>query len=99
MQAAHLWGDPETGPAAFLVRFPEGFSEPWHSHSSTYRAVLVKGEFQNRSKDDTDSDAVLQPGSYVVQPGGAVHREVNAGKGDMVAVVVFDGPVDFNPAD
>jgi len=95
VQAALLWGDPETGPAAVMVRFPEGFAEPWHSHSSTYRAVLIKGEFQTRSKDSSDSDAIHGPGAYMVQPGGAVHSEVNAGKGEMVALVYFEGPVDF----
>jgi len=97
VDAALLWGNPETGPAAVMVRFPEGFQEPWHSHSSTYHAVLIKGEFQTRSKeagDVTDSD-VYGPGSYAIQPGGAVHAEVNAGSGEMVALVYFDGPVDF----
>ena len=99
VQAALLWGNPETGPAAVLVRFPEGFSEPFHSHSSTYHAVLVKGEFCSRSKDDPEPKKVYGPGSYAVQPGGEVHAEVNAGKGELVALVYFDGPVDFMPAD
>ena len=99
VQAALLWGNPETGPAAVLVRFPEGFREPFHRHSSTYRAILVKGEFQSRARDDADSETVYGPGSYVVQPGGAVHAEVNAGAGEMVAFVYFDGPVDFELAE
>ena len=45
VEAALLWGDPGTGPVAFLVRMPEGCSEPWHSHTSTYRAVLIEGQF------------------------------------------------------
>ena len=98
-EAALLWGDPATGPAALLVRFPEGYAEPWHSHSATYRAVLIKGEFQTRSKDGTDSTRVFGPGAYVVQPGGATHSEVNAGPGEMVALVYFEGPVDFVPSD
>jgi anti-sigma factor ChrR (cupin superfamily) len=96
VKAAVLWGDPATGPAAVLVRFPEGYAEPWHSHSSTYRAVLVKGEFQTRSKDkDVTSGEVYGPGAFMVQPGGAVHSEVNAGKGELIALVYFEGPVDF----
>lgn len=95
VEAALLWGNPETGPAAVMVRFPEGFREPWHSHSSTYHAVLVKGEFQSRSRDETDSEKVFGPGAYVVQPGGAAHAEVNAGNGELVALVYFDGPIDF----
>jgi len=94
-EAALLWGDPVAGPAALLVRFPEGYAEPWHSHSSSYRAVLVKGEFQSRSRDSSDSTKVYGPGACMVQPGGAVHSEVNAGKGDLLALVYFEGPVDF----
>jgi len=97
-EAALLWGDPATGPCALMVRFPEGYAEPWHSHSSTYRAVLVKGQFQSRSQDATDSTTVYGPGACMVQPGGVVHSEVNAGKGRMVALVYFEGPVDFVPA-
>ncbi|MGD8358962.1 MAG: DUF4437 domain-containing protein [Lysobacterales bacterium] len=94
-QAALLWGDPATGPAALLVRFPEGYSEPWHAHSATYRAVLVKGEFQSRARDATDSETVYGPGAFMVQPGGVEHSEVNAGRGDLLALVYFEGPVDF----
>jgi quercetin dioxygenase-like cupin family protein len=95
VEVAMLWGNPETGPAAVMVRFPEGYEEPWHSHSSTYHSVLVKGRFQSRSRDDSDSQTIFDPGSYAVQPGGVVHREINAGKGDLVALVYFEGPIDF----
>jgi quercetin dioxygenase-like cupin family protein len=79
-----------------MVRFPEGYQEPWHSHTTTYHSVLVKGEFQTKSKDgDVEVSIVCGPGSYAVQPGGAVHSEVNAGAGELVALVYFDGPVDF----
>ena len=94
VNVALLWGDPETGPAAIMVRFPEGYEEPWHSHSSTYHAVLVKGSFQTKSQDGEVSK-VCGPGSYIVQPGGEVHSEVNAGSGELVALVYLDGPVDF----
>ncbi|MGW8184142.1 MAG: cupin domain-containing protein [Burkholderiales bacterium] len=96
VEAALLWGDPATGPAAFLVRMPKGYSEPWHSHTSTYRAVLLEGQFQSRGKDAaTDFSDVYRPGSYVVQPGGQIHSEVNAGDGPLLAVVFFEGPADF----
>ena len=96
VEIAVLWGDPATGPAAVMVRFPEGYSEPWHSHTSTYRALLIKGGFQTRSKDNGDTSTdVYGPGAYMVQPGGAVHSEVNAGQGELVALVYFEGPVDF----
>ena len=101
VEIAVLWGNPETGPVAVMVRFPEGYKEPWHNHTSTYNSVLIKGEFQTRTKingEETISE-VYGPGSYAVQPGGEAHAEVNAGKGELVALVHFDGPVDFNLED
>lgn len=96
VEAALLWGDPAVGPAAVLVRFPAGYAEPWHSHSSTYHAVLIKGEFRTRTKvNGATATEVFGPGAYAVQPGGDVHSEVNAGNGELVALVYFDGPVDF----
>jgi quercetin dioxygenase-like cupin family protein len=100
VEAALLWGDPAKGPAAVMVRFPEGYSEPWHSHSSTYHAVLIKGEFKSKTKEDSSATKpAYLPGAYTVQPGGDVHAAVNAGKGELVALVYFDGPVDFNLAE
>jgi quercetin dioxygenase-like cupin family protein len=99
VSAALLWGNPEVGPAAVLVRFPEGFEEPFHSHSSTYHSVLVKGEFLSRDRDNPDNTRSYGPGSYAVQPGGEIHAEVNAGTGEMVALVYFEGPIDFQLAE
>jgi len=96
VQIAVLWGNPETGPCAVMVRFPEGYHEPWHSHTTTYYSVLVKGKFRSKSKvADINESEIYPPGSFFVQPGGAVHSEVNAGAGELVAFVYFDGPVDF----
>jgi quercetin dioxygenase-like cupin family protein len=96
VEVAVLWGNPETGPAAVVVRLPEGYREPWHSHTTTYHSVLIKGEFQTQSKDEgVTVSEVYGAGTYVVQPGGAVHSEINAGSGELVAFVYFDGPVDF----
>ena len=97
---AVLWGNPETGPTAVMIKFPEGYKEPWHYHSSTYHAVLVKGEFSSRSPEGgPDSERVLGPGSYIVQPGGVTHAEINAGAGESLAMVYFEGPTDFVPVE
>ncbi|MGE5289114.1 MAG: cupin domain-containing protein [Micromonosporaceae bacterium] len=99
VEAALLWGDPATGPVAFLVRMPAGYAEPWHSHTSTYRAVLIDGEFRSRGKDAaTDFTQTSRPGAYLVQPGGQTHAEVNAGDRPLLALVFFEGPADFVPS-
>lgn len=97
IEIAMLWGNPETGPAAIMVRLPAGHVDPFHSHSSTYHSVVIKGSFQTRTKGaDNDNLPTFGSGSYALQPGGEVHAEVNAGADDVVALVYFDGPVDFN---
>ncbi|HXV59249.1 MAG TPA: hypothetical protein VEK15_01045 [Vicinamibacteria bacterium] len=58
--------------------------------------MLIKGEFKTRTKGNgATSTDVYGPGAFVVQPGGGVHSEVNAGQGELVALVCFEGPVDF----
>jgi len=98
VEAALLWGDPSTGPAAVMVRFPEGFEEPLHSHSSTYHAVMIKGQIKI-NRQDSDTSSAYGPGSYMTQQGGEVHAECNAGQGEMVALVYFEGPIDFSLAE
>lgn len=98
VEIAVLSGNPETGPVVIMVRLSEGYQEPWHCHTTTYHSVLIKGTFQSRSKGaDVADSGVYGPGSYAVKPGGAVHSKVNAGAGELVARVYFDGPVDFIP--
>lgn len=91
-----LWGNPETGPVATMIQMPEGYAEQLHKHSSTYHCVIVKGDFQTLDADGNATD-VYGPGSYVLQPGGVSHAEKNAGNGDLLAFVYFDGPIDVIP--
>ena len=99
VEAALLWGDPATGPVAFLVRMLSGHTEPWHSHTSTYRAVLIEGQFRSRGEGAaTDFADIYGPGAYLVQPGGQTHSEVNAGDRPLLALVFFEGPADFVPS-
>lgn len=61
---------------------------------------MLEGQFQSRGKDAaTDFAEVYRPGSYVVQPGGQIHSEVNAGDRPLLALVFFEGPADFNPSE
>ena len=99
VEAALLWGNPETGPAAVMVRFPRDFEEPFHSHSSNYHAVVIKGEIKINRKNGHSSSSIYGPGTYMMQQGGAVHAEGNGGKDEMVALVYFDGPIDFQLAE
>jgi hypothetical protein len=97
-QAGTLWGDREgTVPTGFLARFVDGFSLPPHTHSVTYRAVVISGGIHN---DDPDAAEMWMPaGSFWTQPKGEVH--ITAARGDTnVALVEIDrGPYHVLPAE
>lgn len=93
---AQLWGNMATGPSGFLLKMPAGFEVPMHTHSAGYRAVVISGEALHWDKGTERADAVaVGPGSYLEQPPGAFHYDANPGSQDMVALVIYDGPVDF----
>lgn len=43
----------------------------------------------------TDFADACSPGSHLERPGGRTHSGVEARPGEMVAMVYFEGPVDF----
>jgi len=94
VMVAPLWGDMAAGPSGFLLKMPPGFEVPKHAHSAGYRAVIISGGAQHWAEGE-DRGAAAGPGSYVEQPAGAWHFDANPGPGDVVALVIYDGPVDF----
>ncbi len=83
-----------------MAKFPEGYQEPFHSHTANYHAVLIQGEFRSLNSDRVaEPEKVLGPGSHIFQPGGENHAELNAGSGESLALVFLEGPVDFVPAE
>lgn len=61
----------------------------------TAAACLAAASSARSPEGGPESERVLGPGSHILQPGGVTHAELNAGPGDSVAMVYFDGPVDF----
>lgn len=99
VQMSLLWGDPATGPVGFLLKIPPGFDAGMHSHTSNYRAVILDGKALHWI--DSEDKAAVKPvgeGGYWSQPGGQVHGDANPGDQPALALVIFDGPVDFIPA-
>jgi quercetin dioxygenase-like cupin family protein len=95
-----LWDDPATGPSGFLVRIPPGFEYPMHSHTSNYRTVIIEGSALHWIEGE-DKGAVepVGNGGYWAQPGGQVHGDANVGDQPWLGLVIFDGPLDFIPAE
>lgn len=91
-----LWGDMKKGPAGVLGKFAAGAKTPPHWHTADYKAVLIQGTWIHADKDGQTSPQ-LQPGSYFMQPGKAVHTDECASTTDCLVYIDVNGPFDFHP--
>tara|TARA_R110002095_G_scaffold623_2_gene3016 strand:+ start:3263 stop:4153 length:891 start_codon:yes stop_codon:yes gene_type:complete len=67
---AYLWGSLDEGQSnGTFVRLPAGFAGAIHSHGTTFRAVLIKGQARYLG----DDIKTLEPGSYFGSSGDTVH--------------------------
>jgi hypothetical protein len=74
-QMAVLWGDPQTGPSATLLRLNKGVSAV-HVHSADYHGVVIEGTLQHWERGQSQSDAkLLRTGSHWFQPGNVAHSD------------------------
>jgi hypothetical protein len=72
-QLAVLRGNPDTGPSSMLMRLFRG-TGPMHVHSSDYDLVLIEGRMKQWAQGETEQQAqLLEPGSYLFQPGNEPH--------------------------
>jgi hypothetical protein len=92
---AHLWGNLLDGQSnGSFVRLPAGFSGKIHSHGTTFRAVVIKGQPQYLD----DGVKTLEPGSYFGSNGETVH-EISSGEGaESVIYVRTNGIYEVVPA-
>ena len=74
-QMAVLWGDPQTGPSATLLRLNKGVSAV-HVHTADYHGVILEGTLQHWQQGQSQAEAkLLRPGSHWFQPGNAAHSD------------------------
>ena len=96
-QIAVLYGDPEKGPSAMLLKFKKG-SNALHIHSSDYHLVVVQGTMKHLEKGDQEADAKpLSPGSYWFQPGDQAHAGSCLTE-ECIMFVKWEGKRDGRPA-
>lgn len=68
---AYLWGNLQDGQSnGTFVKLPTGFTGKIHSHGSTFRAVVIKGQLQYLGANVK----TLEPGSYFSSKGKFVHQ-------------------------
>jgi hypothetical protein len=74
-QMAVLWGDPNTGPSAMLLRLSKGVSA-LHLHTADYHSVMLEGTTQHWEQGQSQTEAkLLRAGSHWFQPGNMAHTD------------------------
>ncbi len=104
-EMALVWGDPKTGPAAFMVKYPPNWSRPvnlppnapdkLHMHTYGYHNVILSGGGKHWHEGQTEDEVVfLSAGSYFYQPGGQYHSETFRSDEPTYLFAYFEGPRD-----
>ncbi len=104
-EMALVWGDPKTGPSAFMVRYPPFWTKPknlppnvpvkLHMHTHGYHNVILSGGGKHWHEGQTEDDVpFLGAGSYFYQPGGQYHSETFNTEEPTILYAYFEGPRD-----
>jgi len=95
VKIAALWGNPASGAFGAFLRLPAGFAAPLHTHTHAMKVVTVSGTYIQ----GPDGAAVfrLDPGSYLMQPGGDYRHTTSCdAASDCVFFVESDGGFDLH---
>lgn len=85
-----LWDEEESNLSGSLIKLPSGFKGDIVSQGESFKAVVIKGEPDYKSHDQT-SQKVLTPGSYFASTSGGSHRLSNNGQGEVILYVRSNG--------
>jgi len=95
VMGAVLWGNMEKGPFGALIKFPSGFKHPLHYHSSTLRAVVIKGAYIYGPENGEEKR--LGAGSYFSYPALDRHSTRGAEDSETIFFVESSGKFDVVP--
>ena len=96
VKIAPVWGDPTKGAFGAFLKMPAGFTAPLHTHTNTFKIVVVKGTFIQGPEGAKSFS--LGPGSYLLQPGGNYRHTTGCGKASTcVFFVQSEGAFDLIP--
>jgi len=100
VEIAVLSGNPQVGPATFLLRFAPGFPGSMHWHDAGYTGVVLQGATKHWDRGQTADDVpLLEVGDSWVQPGDAAHQDSNPTDEPAVIFISMDGPLNSEQAD
>ncbi len=92
IQTVDLWGNSKTSAHGSLSKLAAGLSEPPHTHSRAFRALIIAGTM--RYVVDGGPSEPLAPGSYIVIRAGDVHYAQCLPGSECEVYVEQDGPLD-----
>jgi len=98
-QFAVLWGKAEKAPYGFMLKVKAGTMFPRHSHTYSYDAVVLQGEWKHTFASETDT-APQPAGSHWHQTGKQVHGDgcASSATGECIILVSYPaGKRDFIP--
>ncbi|MCW5620569.1 MAG: DUF4437 domain-containing protein [Burkholderiales bacterium] len=80
-----LWGDRDKGEYAMLLKVAPGTVAPVHAHTGDYHGMSVKGIWRHSFDGGEERDLPL--GSYVLQPGMAMHGDACVGPDECILFI------------
>ena len=86
----------ENGHHGDVIRFPAGFDSGPHTHTATYRGVVIQGVLMNPSEGETES-VRLPAGSTWFVAGSVIHSTKCVSDEDCLFYVHQEAAFDFNP--
>jgi quercetin dioxygenase-like cupin family protein len=92
LQSVDLWGNSKTSAHGTLSKCAAGLSEPPHTHSRTFRALIIAGTM--RYVVGGQISQPLGPGSYIVIAPGAPHFAQCSPESSCHVYVEQAGPLD-----
>jgi hypothetical protein len=93
---ATLTGDYKKGPYGALMKLPNGFTSPMHTHTGAYEAIEIQGTSSHWLKGEDGTKAKkMTPGSYWSMPGKVEHVSSCAPGQDCIFYVWQKAKFDF----
>ncbi len=92
---SHPWKE-DNGRHGDVIRFPAGFDSGPHTHTATYRGVVIQGVLMNPPEGQTTS-VRLPPGSTWFVAGGVVHSTKCISDQECLFYIHQEAPFDFIP--
>jgi len=90
LEIFRLYGDPESGPSAALIRFKEDGHVPAHTHPGFEHIFVLTGT-------QHDQNGAAAPGTLIINQPGTTHRVTS--EAGCIVLAIYEKPVQFLPED